>query len=181
MTSPTSEPDEQRSWVGTAVAARALSCSDETVKRRIRAGHLEGGRRPNGHWYVYRDQLTSDDEKRLRGENAELHLRITRLEAEAERRVLTGAEAALAEARRDVQELQAENRELLRTSQLQQVALAEMQEVLDGYLEGGELALRSADKFQASGKRLSRVNALLNEHLALSVIPDTAAELDEEL
>jgi transcriptional regulator of heat shock response len=90
--------------------------------------------------------------------------------------------------RRNELALQNENRELLRANQIQQASLSEMQEVLDEYLEGGEfalksseLALNSAGKFQSAGKKLSRVNASLNEHLALAAIPDTPAELDDDL
>ena len=112
----------------------------------------------------------------------------TRLEAAAPgsagddvRRQLAAVETELVEARRNEQALQAENRELRRANQIQQAALSDMQEVLDEYLEGGEFALNAASKFQSAGKKLSRVNASLNEHLALSSIPDTPAELDDNL
>jgi hypothetical protein len=187
MAFPASEPDGQRSCVGTTIAARALRCSDETVKRQIKAGVLEGGRRSNGHWYVYKDQIASEDEKQLRQENAALRRQVDELTAAASngaddvRRQLAGMETELAEVRRNELALQAENRELLRANQIQQAALSEMQEVLDEYLEGGEFALSAAGKFQSAGKKLSRVNASLNEHLALAAIPDTPAELDDDL
>jgi len=186
MVLPASEPDEQRVPVSTAIAARTLGCTDETVKRRIRVGDLEGGRRPNGHWYVYKDQLASDEEKQLQQEIAELRVQLSELRQPAQttddiHRQLAAAQTELAEVRRREQDLQSANRELRRTNQVQQAALSDMQEALDEYLEGGELALRSAHKFQSAGKKLSRINASLNEHLALSRIPDTPAELDDEI
>ncbi len=83
--------------------------------------------------------------------------------------------------RSGVQELQSEIRDLRRTRQVQQAALSSMQEVLDEYLEGSELALRSADKFRSAEVKLSKINASLIEQIALSNIPDTPAELDDEL
>lgn len=183
MTYPAGEPDEQRAWVSTTIAARALGCSDETVKRRIRSGNLEGGRRPNGYWYVYKDQLASDDEKQLRQQVLELRRQLTRSESgsavEELRAHLATAEIELDRLRDTAQSLEAENRELRRANQVQQAALSDMQEVLDEYLEAGESALNAAGKFRSAGKKLSRINASLNEHLALSNIPDTPAELDD--
>lgn len=70
MAFPASEPDKQRAWVGASFAARMLRCTDEAVKGRIEAGDLEGGRRDNEDWFVYKDQLASKEAQRQRLEIA---------------------------------------------------------------------------------------------------------------
>lgn len=179
MTGKRREPDPSRLSMTTGEAARVLQILPITVRRRVERGELEGGQKPSGKWYVYADQVdrpsptrgrassagreASAKDERLASENAELRRQLADLAALPARNA----------------QLEAENRELRRTHQVQQAALSDMQEVLEEYLEGGESALIAATKFQSAGRKLSRINASLNEHLALAAIPDTAAELDD--
>lgn len=56
MTGIRREPDPTRPCMTTGEAARILKCTPITVRSRIERGHIEGGQKPSGKWYVYADQ-----------------------------------------------------------------------------------------------------------------------------
>ena len=173
MAFPASEPDEQRPSVGTTIAARKLGCSDETVMRRIKAGDLEGGRGSNGYWYVYKDQIASEDEKRLRQENAALRLQLEEVGADlAAERSRWADERAVLEARHRsdrsrIQAILAINAATLNAG--------------ESYKAAADETIAALSKYKTAADEWSQVSAMWRDLMAQENMPDDPREIGTSL
>lgn len=183
-------PTDGRPTVRPTEAGRLLGCSRETVKNRIRRGDFgdNAGQAPDGHWWIYADQVVTDEVHQLRQENAALRQslgELTTQKAAAERLVqeLVARQAAIeAQRREERNELATALAMIGATRQAAEAykrAAESSRRSTDGYRRVSEDALESADQYKEAADQWMAVASLHLDAMAQRNMPDTPAELDD--
>lgn len=183
-------PVTGRQTVRPTEAARLLGCTRETVKNKIRRGDFgeNAGQTPDGHWWIYADQLVSNDVQALRRENAQLRQRVEELVAQkdsADRRIqeLVDRQAVVdARRREDRNELATALAMLGATRQATEAykrAAEGSRRVVDGYKAVAEDAMQSVDQYKEAADQWMAVADMNLDAVAQRNMPDTPEELDD--
>jgi hypothetical protein len=169
-------PDAGRETVGPAEAARLLKCSRETVKNKIRRGYFgdDAGQAPDGHWWIYREQLTTDEVRQLRQENAALRRRVDELiDAQA------ASDARQREARNDLATALAMLGAHRQATDAYKRAAERSQRLTQGYKSLSEEERESAGEYKEAADQWMAVAAMHLDAMAERNMPDTPAEFDD--
>lgn len=183
-------PVAGRPTVRPTEAGRLLGCSRETVKNRIRRGDFgdSAGQAPDGHWWIYADQVVTDEVQQLRQENAALRQRLDELAAQkaaAERRAqdLTDQQAALEAQRREERNDLATALAMIgatrQAAEAYKSAAESSRRATDGYKRVSEDALESADQYKEAADQWMAVASLHLDVMARRNMPDTPEELND--
>jgi phage shock protein A len=183
-------PVTGRQTVRPTEAARLLACTRETVKNKIRRGDFgeSAGQAPDGHWWIYADQLVSNDVQALRRENAQLRQRVEELVAQkdaADRRIqeLVDRQAVVDARRRDDRNELATALAMLgatrQATEAYKRAAEGSRRVVDGYKTVTEDAMQSVDQYKEAADQWMAVADMNLDAMAQRNMPDTPEELDD--